>query len=191
MLKTGLTCLLIVLALTALALPARADSLWQRTADSRTSNSDNPDLEKYAFKLPVLGENGQLTFEELAGSGQALVLFFWLADCPLCHLQMPYVELLQQQVDEYGLNLRVVGINVDQRESVAEDYVAEKEPSFEMLFDGNARYTAEPFNLEELGCPLVYVFNADGEYVDYISGFKSNLSRTVLNLLDIELPEKE
>lgn len=194
MLKPSLTILLILLALTALSLPASAQSIWAREAESRGSDTEkpaNPEWEKYAFELPVIGSSEKAKFEDLAGDGQSLVLFFWLADCPLCHLQMPYVEQLKQQVDEYGLDLRVVGINVDQRESYAEDYIEEKQPSFEMLFDGNARRTGGPFNVDDLGCPLVYVFDSEGNYVDYISGFKSNLSRTVFSLLDIALPEKK
>ncbi len=194
MIRTGLTCILLMLSLSCFSLPAHAESLWQRTASGRNAEAEktaNPEWEKYAFELPVINGSEKVTFEELAGGGQSLIIFFWLADCPLCHLQMPYVEQLKQQVEEYGLNMRVVGINVDQRESDAEDYIAEKQPSFEMLFDGNARRTGTPFNVDELGCPLVYVFDDEGNYVDYISGFNSNLSKTVFNLLSIAVPEKK
>ena len=192
MLRLGFIAVLL-LSLGALALPAQAQSqsIWQRPTSSRDTDEErNPDWDKYAFELPVLGEPGSLSFEELVTDGQATVLFFWLADCPLCHLQMPYVEQFKQLADENGLPVRVVGINVDQRESDAEDYVAEKQPTFEMLFDGNARRTADPYDVDDLGCPLVYVFNSDGEYVESISGFKSNLSKVVLKLLDLEIPEK-
>jgi thiol-disulfide isomerase/thioredoxin len=188
-------CAMLMLALSALAAPALAQSAWQRQAASRPGEAapeqkqHNPAWDKYAFELPVIGSSEKRTFEELASDGQATVIFFWLADCPLCHLQMPYVEQLKQLADEHGLPVRVVGINVDQREGDAEDYIAEKQPTFEMLFDGNARRTGTPFSVDDLGCPLVYVFDSDGEFVDYISGFKSNLSKTVLGLLNLKVPD--
>jgi thiol-disulfide isomerase/thioredoxin len=174
---------------------AQGESIWERTAQERggakAEIEPHPDWDTYGFDLPVLEGSGRLSFEELATDGQPFVVFFWLADCPLCHLQMPYIERLKRDTEEAGVPLRIVGINVDMRKSEAEAYLAEHELGFTMLFDGNANRTDRAYEVSEVGCPSTFVFDGQGRYVDYIEGFKSNVGTAVLDMLGLKLPESE
>lgn len=163
---------------------------WAQVADdyAQEQPEDNPAWEEYAFTLDYVDGSGQLSFAEIARGGQPFVLFFWLSDCPLCHLQLPYVQQLKNMVEEHELALRVVAINVDHDPRECRRYVEEKEPTFELLIDPRVRHTDEAFNVGDLGCPLTYVFDERGEFVDYLTGFRSRLPLSVLKMLEIEVP---
>ena len=154
----------------------------------RVAIEEQQDLEEYAFDLPLIDHSANLSFSELAESGQPFVLFWWLTDCPLCHLQLPYVQQLQDQIDELELDLRVVTICVDEDPDDSADYLRENEITLTVLFDPRARRTDRNYQVKELGCPLTYVFDSGGDFVDYIKGFRSNIAKSVFELLEIELP---
>lgn len=183
--------------LLALSAPghAQGESIWERTAEERGEAKEevqrHPDWDTYGFDLPVLEGSGRLSFEQLATDGQPFVVFFWLADCPLCHLQMPYIERLKRDTEEAGVPLRIVGINVDMRQREAEAYLAEHELGFTMLFDGNANRTDRAYEVSEVGCPSTFVFDEQGRFVDCIEGFKSNIGTAVLDILELKLPDSK
>jgi hypothetical protein len=58
------------------------------------------------------------------------------------------------------------------------------------LHDPRVRYTDEGFHVSDLGCPLTYVFDADGELVDYLTGYRAQLEKNVFQMLDISLPDE-
>ena len=191
----GLLALLLCSA--AFAGPAIAQSDWQDVADEHAEQvadeseqlaQDNPAWEQYAFTLERLSADGELSFVDLASGGVPFVIFFWITDCPLCHLQLPLVQQFQDTIDTHTLDLRVVAINLDPSDKDALLFYEEKGATFELLFDPRARYTDEAFHLNELGCPLTYVFDGNGELVDYLTGYRAQLETTVLKMLDIEIP---
>jgi len=170
-----------------------AQSDWQEAADEHAEQvadeavpEDNPEWDKYAFELDYIDGSGVLTFADIAREGQPFILFFWLTDCPLCHLQLPQVQLLQDTVSEEDIALRIVAINVDFGDKEALDFYTDKEMTFELLHDSRARATDEAYHLNDLGCPLIYVFNENGEFVDYLTGYRAQLEKTVFNMLDIK-----
>lgn len=165
--------------------PAQADWTGQKA-----KAADNPEWDKYAFDLPYADGSGRLSFKDLASSGQPFVVVWWLTDCPVCHLQLPYVEQLKQQVDDHGIDLRVVSICVDEAENECLDYVEDKGISFEVLFDQHARKTDSKYHVEDLGTPLTYVFDGGGEFVDYLTGFRSEYAKSVYKLLKITPPQQ-
>lgn len=150
---------------------------------------DDPAWEKYAFDLPFVSGEGKLTFHELARSGEPFVLYWWLTDCPMCHLQMPYVQQLYNQSQDGKLGIRVVSICIDSDKRDCLPYIEDKKLKFEVLFDGRARRTDEKFQVGELGTPLAYVFDAGGVPVGKLSGFTSTFAKDVLELLKIDAPQ--
>jgi len=187
--QLGRLVLMAVAVLLALAGSAAAQDSWQDLADEATQvEDDNPAWEQYAFTLESLVSDGEVSFVDLARDGQPFVLIFWLMDCPLCHLQLPLVQQLQETTDRHSLGLRVVAINLDHSGKEASDFYEEKGMTFELLHDPRARYTDEAFHISDLGCPLVYVFDSEGELVDYLTGYRAQLEKSVFRLLDIEMP---
>lgn len=176
-----------MLALASESAGADWQGLSQKPATPATPA--NPAWEKYAFDLPYADDSGRLTFKELAEAGKPFVLVWWLTDCPLCNLELPYVEQLKQQSEEYNLGVRVVSICVDDDTSACLDYAKEKGLTFDVLFDRHAQRTDGTYSVEDLGTPLTYVFNDKGEFVDYLTGFRSEYAKSVYKLLDITPPD--
>ena len=179
------TCMLLLLALAVLG------STAARAQQADASPAPNPDWDYYAFELNYIKDAGSLSFRELAESGKPFVLVWWLTDCQLCRMQMPYVQALYNRIDENELDVYLVSINVDDRERDCRSYLAESGLNVPVLYDRHARRTGSQYSLRELGTPLTYVFGAGGELIDTMSGYKAGYVKAVLDLLDIELPEED
>lgn len=151
---------------------------------------DDPAWEKYAFDLPFADNTGRLSFSDLARSNEPFVLFWWLSDCPMCHLQLPYVEHLQNQIDEHGLELSLVTICIDSNKRHSLEFIKEKKISFPVLIDERARRTKANYDLSH-GTPITYIFGKRGVLIDTFHGFQSSFGETVLTTLNIELPTEE
>ena len=147
----------------------------------------DPAWKKYAFDLPYADNTGRLAFEDLARSGEPFVLFWWLSNCPMCHLQLPYVERLQNQIDEHGLGLSLVSICIDSNRLDCLEVIQEKKISFPVLIDQRARRTKGKYDLAD-GTPMTYIFGKRGVFLETINGFQSSFGETVLRTLEIELP---
>lgn len=179
--RIGLTLLLLGL----MAAPALAD--WTDYADPiEPVIEDDPAWDKYAFDLPYAVEDGKLSFVELARSGDPFVLYWWLTDCSMCHLQMPYMQQLHNQAADKEIPLRVVSICVDSDSRDCVSYVEDKKIKFDVLFDGHSRKTDKAFGVREEGTPLVYVFKGGGVLAGKTSGFSSNIADKVYEMLEID-----
>ena len=88
----------IAAVLAGMALPAHAQR-DSGTTHSRAAAAQK-EQSKYDFELPYVGKPGKLSFKELADSGKPFVVFIWLTDCELCHLQLPYVDLINASLEE-------------------------------------------------------------------------------------------
>jgi len=182
--------LLAALGVAASAGPSLAD--WTDHADPLAPVvKDNPDWDNYAFDLPYANQEGELTFRDLARSGKPFVLFWWLTECPLCHLQLPYVQQLYKESQERELGLRVVSICIDSDKRDCLPYIEDKGIKFEVLFDGRARHTDEEYKVRDNGTPLAYVFEAGGEPAGKLVGYSSSFTADVLKMLKIEPDEQK
>src|SRR5690348_1041255 len=97
--------LLLMIALAAVSSARAQDTSWadehkRPRADAPPPVADNPAWEKYDFELNYADGTGKVRFKDLAASGQPFVLVWWLTDCPICHMQMPYIQKLQSMVDK-------------------------------------------------------------------------------------------
>ena len=164
-------CSALLLAL-ALALPALAQ-----------------DDAAYNFELESLKGEGKLSFEDLAGSGQPFAITWWLTDCPLCRLSMPYVQKLHKRIKADKLPLRLVTVNIDFHRQDVADYVEEHKVDFESLLDPRAKRTDSDFGVRDEGTPLTIVFNEKGEIIGKLTGFSSSYPEEVLELAGLESGE--
>ena len=188
---TNWSITLLLLAACGLAgAPGIASGDWTDHADPLVPVvEDDPAWDEYAFELPYANLEGRLSFHDLARSGDPFVLYWWLTDCPMCHLQMPYVQQLFNQCRERELGLRVVSICIDSDKRDCLPYLEDKGIKFDVLFDGRSRRTDEQYEVRENGTPLAYVFAAGGVPLGKLTGFTSSFTKDVLAMLEIE-PEE-
>lgn len=197
-LRRNIAALLIIATSAWLGLSAAAVAQGERQPDSRSNTKPRPAAgvpatvaaDKYAFELPYINGKGKLSFAELADSGKPFLVFFWRTDCPLCHMQMPYVQQLQRLIEDGKADLRIVSICVDDTTGDALGFIEEKGLTFEVLHDGHGRRMEDKYHPQDIGLPLTYAFKKGGEYVDYLTGFRSGYAKAVLQLLDIPLPDE-
>jgi thiol-disulfide isomerase/thioredoxin len=159
-------------------------------ADKPSVIEDKASWDKYAFNLKVAGGSDNVSFADLARSGEPFVLVWWLSDCPVCHMQMPYVQQLARLGQDKQAALKVVGINIDDRDRDCDAYMREKKLSFNVLRDPHGRGTDRHYDVRDEGTPLTYVFKAGGEYAGKLSGYTKNYPKRVFELLGMSMPEQ-
>lgn len=164
---------------------ARGNTKPRPAAGAQSTAAD-----KYAFELPHIDGKGKLSFADLAECGKPFLVFFWRTDCPLCHMQMPYVQQLQRLIEDGKVDLRIVSVCVDDTTDEALQFIEEKGLTFEVLQDGHGRRMESKYHLQDIGLPLTYAFKPGGEFVDYLTGFRSGYAKNVLQLLDLPLPDE-
>jgi hypothetical protein len=167
--------------------PDAATSDSQNTAE-RPAVADKPSWDKYSFSLPLVEGEGNLRFVDLARSGRPFVLVWWLSDCPVCNMQMPYVQQLARLGETKDVDVWVVGINIDTDDDDCNRYVRNKKLAFDNLWDPRGRRTDSHYNVRDEGTPMTYVFKAGGDYAGKLSGYTKNYPDRVLGLLGIEKP---
>jgi thiol-disulfide isomerase/thioredoxin len=151
---------------------------------------DKPSWEKYAFSLKEADGSGNVTFADLARTGDPFVLVWWLSDCPVCHMQMPYVQQLARLGKDQSVDIQVIGINIDDRDRDCDAYMREKKLSFNVLRDPRGRGTDRHYDVRDEGTPLTYVFKGGGEFAGKLSGYTKNYPKRVLEMLGLSMPEQ-
>jgi thiol-disulfide isomerase/thioredoxin len=198
LLRTSARVLLLLFALAACCLfqPRRAGAAWQDWA-SQTAAMTPPVpvsqdvLDKYGFELDYADGSGKLSFKDLAESGHPFILVWWLSDCPVCHMQLPYVQQLQKQITENKLDLRIVSICIDDDTKSCLQYVKEKGITFDVLTDPHARRTDSKYRVKDFGTPTTYIFKPGGQFMEYLTGFKQQYSRAIYSQLGITPPAEK
>lgn len=100
----------------------------------------------------------------LETSGQPLVVNVWASWCGPCRSEAP---LLRQAHVRYGDRIRFVGIDVQDVQGPALDFLSEFGITYENYFDPEG---AIPASLGGFGVPLTYFFAPGGEQVYLQSG---------------------
>jgi len=165
-----------------------ADPAAQAKAAAQVA--DKASWSKYSFSLPLADGSGDTSFADLASSGKPFVLVWWLSDCPVCNMEMPYVKYLAHVGAEKEVGVQVVGINIDQDDSSCNDYIKNKHIDFDILRDPRGRHTDEHYGIRNEGTPMTYVFKAGGDFAGKLSGYTKNYPDRVLSMLGIKAPEK-
>ena len=74
---------------------------------------------------------GMVTLSDLRG--QVVMVNFWATWCGPCREEMPHLEALYQRYGDLGFTL--LGVNVEEDSSGADEFLAETPVSFPILFD--------------------------------------------------------
>ena len=69
--------------------------------------------------------------------GQVVMVNFWATWCGPCRQEMPHLEALYQRYSDLGFTL--LGVNVEEDSSGADDFLAETPVSFPILFDPSSK----------------------------------------------------
>lgn len=105
--------------------------------------------------LPML--DGEATSLE-AWRGKAVILNFWASWCYPCRTEMPALA----EVHEAHEDVVVVGVNLEENEETARDFVEELALPFPILLDETGQL-AKSMNV--IGLPTTFFINAEGEIV--------------------------
>jgi thiol-disulfide isomerase/thioredoxin len=150
---------------------------------------DQESWKKYSFALPYADGTGNLRFVDLARSGRPFVLVWWLSDCPVCNMEMPYVQQLARMGDDKKVDVWVVGINMDDTDNTCNRFIKDKKIVFNIVRDPHGRKTDDKYGVRNEGTPMTYIFKPGGEYVGKLSGYTKNFPARVLDMLDIPVPD--
>jgi len=100
----------------------------------------------------------------LESSAQPVVINVWASWCIPCRSEAPLIERAH---DQFGDEIRFVGVNVADTQSGAQQFIAEFGLTFENLFDASRTV---PAALGGSGVPLTFFFAPGGELVHYQPG---------------------
>lgn len=115
-----------------------------------------------AEPIPPLSVDG---FQDmLKTADKPLVVNVWASWCGPCRSEAP---LLRQAHERYGDRIRFVGIDVQDVQGPALDFLSEFGITYDNFFDPDG---AIPASLGGFGVPLTYFFAAGGEQVFLQSG---------------------
>jgi peroxiredoxin len=119
-----------------------------------------------AFALPVV-ENGdpgaRIALEDLRG--EAVLIDFWASWCGPCTLQAPIVDRVGKRYAARGL--QVLGVNVDDPESVARAHARKLGVSYPILLDGSGE-VQRAYGVSRL--PSLVVIDRSGNVTSFTSG---------------------
>jgi peroxiredoxin len=83
-------------------------------------------------------DGGSVALEDL--TGQVVMVNFWATWCGPCRKEMPHLEALYQRYSDLGFTL--LGVNVEEDASGADEFLAETPVSFPILFDPENKVSA-------------------------------------------------
>jgi peroxiredoxin len=97
--------------------------VWAASAGELSGVAPNFDLESR--------DGGRVALADL--EGQVVMVNFWATWCGPCRQEMPHLEALYQRYSDLGFTL--LGVNVEEDSSGADEFLAETPVSFPILFD--------------------------------------------------------
>ena len=113
--------------------------------------------------------------------GKVVYVDFWASWCGPCRESFPWMKKMQQQYGKDGLV--IIAINVDQDKKLADKFLSEFKPEFNVLFDKDGKL-AEDFKVSSM--PSSYVLDIEGKPRFKHKGFhldKQSQYETELNSL--------
>ncbi len=99
--------------------------------------------------------------------GKVVVVDFWASWCVPCRRSFPWLIEMQEKYGQDGL--LVIGINMDEDDSAAEDFLEKYPVNFRIVRDPDGVLARE---YDVIAMPSSYVINRDGEIAARHLGFK-------------------
>jgi cytochrome c biogenesis protein CcmG/thiol:disulfide interchange protein DsbE len=113
---------------------------------------------------PLTSTNAEEMTALLDTSTRPVVINVWASWCIPCRSEAP---LLERAFNQFGDQIRFIGVNVADTQSGAQEFIAEFGISFENLFDAPR---SVPAALGGTGVPQTYFFAPGGGLVHYQPG---------------------
>lgn len=104
-----------------------------------------------------------------AYKGKVVYVDFWASWCGPCRESFPWMKKIQQQYGKQGLV--IIAVNVDQEQKLADSFLNEFHPDFNVLFDRDGKL-AEDFKVSSM--PSSFVIDRQGKPRFKHKGFHSN-----------------
>lgn len=106
------------------------------------------------------------TFKLSDYKGKVVYLDFWASWCVPCRKSFPWMNQLRQKYSEE--DLVIVAVNLDKKESLANEFLAENPASFDILYDPKG-LLAKRFQIK--GMPSSVIFDRNGKPIKAHTGF--------------------
>lgn len=116
--------------------------------------------------------------------GQVIYIDFWASWCPPCIKSFPFMNQLTDEFQSHGL--QVVGVNLDEKKSEAEDFLNRFQVSFTIMFDQDKR-CARDFNV--IAMPSTYIVDKRGFVRHIHRGFRPGETEALRELILVLLDE--
>jgi peroxiredoxin len=116
------------------------------------------------FELASM-DGGQIALSDL--KGQVVMVNFWATWCGPCRQEMPHLEALYQRYNSLGFTL--LGVNVEEDSSGADEFFAETPVSFPILFDPE-NHVSELYNV--VAMPSTVLIDRSGNLRFIHHGYK-------------------
>jgi thiol-disulfide isomerase/thioredoxin len=100
--------------------------------------------------------------------GKTVYLDFWASWCGPCKQSFPWMNDMQARYGAKGL--RVVGINLDQKQDDAKEFLKDTPASFDVAYDQSGKI---PKTYAIKGMPTSVLIGPDGKVISVHNGFKA------------------
>ena len=147
-----------------LALVAMLVALWAPT--SAVHAAESVDLQKY--------------------QGKVVILDFWASWCVPCRRSFPWLEEMQTKYASEGLV--VIGVNLENDATAAQQFLDEFSPNFTIIYDTEKKLAQE---YDVIAMPSSYVIARDGTTHARHLGYKVKLQADYEAAIVAALREKE
>lgn len=99
-------------------------------------------------------------------AGKVVYVDFWASWCVPCRASFPFMTQLHEQ---FGDDLVIIAINVDEERSEADAFLAHYAPPFRIIYDPKGEL-ATYFDVP--GMPSSYIYDRQGQFVERHIGFR-------------------
>jgi len=118
-----------------------------------------------------------------AYKGKVVYIDFWASWCGPCRQSFPWMKELQAGKGKEGLV--IIAVNVDQEKKLADAFLAEFSPNFNIVFDPAGKLATE---FKVAGMPSAYIIDRDGKprfkHIGYHHEKRSQYEQEIQTLLD-------
>lgn len=118
-----------------------------------------------APNVELLGPHGETVRLPLQ-TGQVLYVDFWASWCQPCRQSFPWMNAMQEKYKAKGLH--IIGINLDQQTSAANQFLAQTPAKFTVMFDPKG---VSPRLYGVKGMPTSVLIGRDGKVIQRYVGF--------------------
>lgn len=117
--------------------------------------------------LQTAGASTQDIFDPAAHEGKVVIVDFWASWCVPCRRSFPWLNSMHDKYADEGLV--IIGVNLDQEDTAAREFLAEFPPRFSIVYD-TSKELAKEFGV--VAMPTSYLIGRDGEIREHHYGFK-------------------